>query len=197
MAHSPANTEPGVTMSWQWSFCCGLLFVGALPSAIPAQGVPVAGTPQFHRLQMAVAEKRAMAIYADGRREEVRGARLDPDGVLRPAADSTGVLISALTAIKVRQSAAFRGARIGAIIGGLSFLAGGVAAAQEEGDYFSVGTGEVAVITLIGLGGGALTGALLGAPFNYWKTVYRAPAKAEPVVVLGGRGIRLGAGVSF
>jgi hypothetical protein len=164
---------------------------------MPAQGVPVAGTPQFQRLQVAVAGNRAMVVHADGRQEEIVGARLEPGGVLRGAADSTGVPIGALAAIKVRKSSAGRVALIGGVVGGLAFLAGGIAASQDESGWFTVGTGQVALITLIGAGGGALTGALLGSPFRYWKTVYRAPVAVLPALGFRDGGVRLGAKVSF
>jgi len=177
------------------SFALGLLLVTVLSSAMPAQGVPVAGTSQFYRLQAAVAGKRVVVIHADGRQEEIGEAWLNADGVLRKVSDSLGVQIGLLNTIKVRESATGKGAAIGALIGGLSFLTMGVALASD--DFFEVGTGEVALMTLVGIGGGGLTGALIGAPFSYWKTVYRAPATVRPTVGFGDRGVRLGARVSF
>jgi hypothetical protein len=182
-------------MCWPRSFYCGLVFVGVLPGSMPAQGVPAPGTRQFYQLQEAVAGKRALVIHANGRQEELAGAWLDPDGMIRRAADSAGVPLGALTAIKVRESGAARGLRIGALDGGLSFLPIGVSMAQD--DFFDAGGGEVAMITLVGLGGGALTGALLGAPFHYWKTVYRGPGTVQPVVGFREGAMRLGARVSF
>lgn len=183
-------------MGWERSFCRALFLLGVLPSPVPAQGVPVAGTPEFHRLQAAVAGKRVVVVHADWRQEEIVGARLEQDGVLRRSADSTEVPIGALSAIQVRTSSAGRVARFGGIVGGLAFLAGGIAASQDDG-FIQVGTGQVVLLTLVGVGGGALTGALLGAPFSYWKTVYRAPVTVRPTVGFGDRGVRLGARVSF
>jgi hypothetical protein len=171
------------------------MLASVLPTVAAAQGPPVAGTHEFTHLQAAVAGKRTLVLHADGRQEEFARAWLDPDGILRRAADSTGVPLGALASIKVRQSSAVRGARIGAIVGGLSFLAIGISMAQD--DFFDAGTGDVAVITLVGLGGGALTGALLGAPFNHWETVYRAPSALHPTLGFRDGRFRLGAGVSF
>jgi hypothetical protein len=164
---------------------------------VPAQAVPVADTPEFHRLQVAVAGKRVRVVHADWRQEEIVGARLEQDGVLRRSADSTGVPIEALSTIQVRTSSAGHVARIGGVIGGLVFLAGGIAASQDESGLVTVGTGTVALMTAAGVVGGALTGALLGAPFSRWKTVYRAPGTVRPTVAFGDRGVRLGASVSF
>ena len=183
-------------MGWDRTFCWGLFLLGVLPSPVPAQAVPVAGTPEFHRLQTAVAGKRVMVVHADWRQEEIVGARLEQDGVLRRSADSTGVPIDALSAIQVRVSSAGHVARIGGVIGGLVFLAGGIAASQEDG-FMEMGTGAVVLTTAVGVGAGALTGALLGAPFSRWKTVYRAPVTVLPTVGFRDRDVRLGARVSF
>lgn len=136
-----------------------------------------------------------MAVHNDGQQEELRGVALYRSGDLRHPNDSAGLPLGSLNAIKVRTSAAGRGARIGAFVGGLSFMAMGISLAQD--DFFQVPAGAVVLGTVVGMTGGAVTGALLGAPFTYWKTVYRAPAKVEPVVSRGDGGMRLGVRVSF
>lgn len=182
-------------MRWRWSFCCSAMLASVLPTVVTAQGPPVAGTHGFTHLQAAVAGRRVLAVHSDGRQEELSGVALYRTGELRHPNDSSGLPINSLQAIKVRKSGAGRGARIGAVVGGLSFLALGVAMAQD--DLLQASGGAAVMITVIGMSGGAVTGALLGAPFSYWKTVYRAPSAVRPTLGFRDGGFRLGAQVSF
>lgn len=75
--------------------------------------------------------------------------------------------------IQIRKSNTKKGAIIGGLVGAGLGLAMGVALASD--DFFDVGGGEVALVTILQGAGGALSGAFFGGLTKSWKTVYRRP----------------------
>jgi hypothetical protein len=73
--------------------------------------------------------------------------------------------------IQVRKTAAGKGALIGLLVGGTTLAAVDRAGSPPRWDH-----NETLLFGFLGGGVGALLGAVIGAPFRSWKTVYPAPA---------------------
>ena len=85
--------------------------------------------------------------------------------------------LHAVDRIQVRGSAAGTGALVGAGIGLAGGLAGAIALAASlcNDGGCSNETGGMVTIAVVSTAGGALLGAIIGAPIKKWKTVYRRP----------------------
>ena len=100
-----------------------------------------------------------------------RGQMIDRRSGRRVAVASP-LALAAIDRIDVRAGThAGRGALIGGVIGAAFGLAVGIAMSQDE--FFQLGTGEVAAVTLVFGAGGAGVGALIGAFVPRWRLAYR------------------------
>jgi hypothetical protein len=73
--------------------------------------------------------------------------------------------------VQVRKSAVWKGALIGALVGGAALAAVNRAGSPPTWDH-----SETLFFGLLGGLGGSLLGAVAGAPFKEWGTVYQTPA---------------------
>ncbi len=96
-----------------------------------------------------------------------------------PTAVPRPLTLDAVDRIQVRGSAAGKGALVGAAIGAVGGIVAGVALANWcgplGGDCTPNYGAVVPIVAVVSTAGGALLGAIVGAPFKRWKTVYRTP----------------------
>lgn len=106
-----------------------------------------------------------------------------PVGATEGTADLPRPLpLADISEIQLQRSAAGRGAAVGAaVLGGFTVLAtlpftrpcrGGLA---DFGNPCGASAGDVIMAAMVAGTGGALVGALIGAPIKQWKTIYRTP----------------------
>lgn len=104
----------------------------------------------------------------------LRFVRFEPGGqpAAQPSHDGTHMLpLVEVDRIQVRKTAAGKGALIGLLVGGATLAAVDRAGSPPRWDH-----NETLLFGFLGGGMGAVVGALIGAPFRSWSTVYPAPA---------------------
>jgi len=162
-----------------------LLFATALltPPAMLAQVPPMRNalgldSLTFTELQAVVGSQDSVRVRGTFGQVVIRTPTLTTDSLLA-ATDNAGMPgprlgLSDVTRIQVRGGASGTGALVGAGVGFAGGLAAGLglsASLCSDGGC-SNEAGGAAVITLGSTAAGALIGALLGAPFQKWHTVY-------------------------
>jgi hypothetical protein len=134
----------------------------------------------FTKLQARVTSRDSVRVRGVFGTFVIRRPMLASDSLL-PATDNSGtpgprVGLRDVASIQVRGGAAGTGALVGAGVGFAGGLAAGLGLAAtfcSDGGCSNEG-GGIAVITLGSTAAGALIGALIGAPFKKWHTIYRA-----------------------
>ena len=135
----------------------------------------------FARLQARVGSQDSVRVQGAFGELIIRQPRLTTDSLLpgraTPGTNQDRLALGDVRKIQARGSASGTGALIGAGIGFVGGLAAGLGAAASlcSDGGCSNEAGGVTVITLGSTAAGALIGALIGAPFKKWHTVYRAP----------------------
>ncbi len=147
--------------------------------------------PQLSELQDRVSGRQQVRISTSTDRCEVfHDPTLASPGTLhfaQPSGWRDSLSLSKISEIHARGSAAGTGAIVGAAFGGLLGLVGGIALAADS--WLGVGPAGVLAVTALGAAMGTLPGALIGAAFRKWKTVYRAePRRVAFAVVPDSRG---------
>ena len=134
----------------------------------------------FATLQARLASQDSVRVRGVFGEVIIRRPTLTTDSLL-PGADRSGTSgprlgLGDVTSMQVRGGASGTGALVGAGVGFAGGLAAGVglAASLCSGGGCSNEGGGVAVVALGSTAAGALIGALSGAPFKKWHTVYRA-----------------------
>lgn len=167
---------------------CGAIAMLLLLHTAPLLGQGGQDTTSLAR-QVNRAAKVRVSV-AGGSRELVRptlaGDVLYFDAGAGGARDS--ISLARVATLQVRRSAWARGAVLGAVIGGAGGLVVGVSAGPGV---------DIVGFTMYSAAGNAVWGALIGAPFKRWVTVYRADDDRGRVRVtpLVGRGV--GVSVTF
>lgn len=94
--------------------------------------------------------------------------RFEPGGQPQWSHDSTQVLpLVEVMRIQVRKNAAGKGAVIGLLVGGATMAAVNSAGSPPQWDH-----SETPLFAILGGGLGAVVGALIGAQFHSWTTIY-------------------------
>lgn len=179
--------------------------VGAITLLLLASTTPLLaqGAEREAALERRVNGAGKIRVSVAGERRELlrpilRGGLVSFDVKAGVSRDS--IPLARIGTIEARRSAWTTGALIGGgILGSLGLTVGVAATGQCSGGFDVVcGAGPLDVLgaTLVGAGTGALIGAVIGAPFRRWTTVYRADDHRAPrVTAVVGRG--LGVSVRF
>src|SRR5262249_3004008 len=96
--------------------------------------------------------------------------RFEPGGLPTPrwSHDSMQVLpLAEVTRIQVRKSSVGKGAIIGLLVGGVTLAAVNLAGNPPQWEH-----SETSFFAILGGGLGAVVGALIGAQFHNWSTIY-------------------------
>jgi hypothetical protein len=175
-----------LSIALSFTFCCG---------AVQAQSEPAARSNSAATLELATRLSRhgtARVQTRDGWLELTQPRLADRTALTYVAAGPVGseasfvdpsqsLNFADISEIQVRGNFAGRGAITGGVIvGGLALLVTLPFTRPCRGGWADLGTpcgvssGDVLATTIIAGAGGALVGAVIGAPLKRWKTVYRA-----------------------
>lgn len=158
-----------------------LVLANSLACRVPPVNNALGLEPRtFTQLAAQLASRDSVRVRGTFGEVVLRRPTLTTDSLLA-APDTSGPRAPRLglrdvTRIQVRGGASGTGAKVGAgvgLVGGLAFAVGLSASLCSDGGCSNEG-GATAVIAVGSAGAGALLGALIGAPFKNWHTVYRA-----------------------
>lgn len=181
-----------------------VLLAGALAAAATASLSPLSaqesdGNPLLRSGQRVRIETTASRDHFDG----ILLVRADSG--LTVARDDRTLFVAASEVERLELSLGFRNevgpmARNGAIGGGVFGLVMGVAASQDDSGWFEIGAAEVALVTVVTAGMGAVVGALVGlaqSGEDWMEVEYPERDRVALAVVPAPRGTGLALGVAL